>query len=601
MDVKKKTKGAFVDRADLKRKQALMAYINTQRLSSNKRLKTEVFKCCCWGKDFVSNYNNFRNSGIPARVMYFSKGEWVDFSAEIAGSLKEAFRMGKSAVEITMDGLVYLVDFLRMSQIDLSNGRQRSISWIDINGKCYFPRVFCEGNDSVDSPSIDVKIDVRINGSDGLKTENCEVTSNSELKFFRNGAGCLKTLKCELVDNSEAISVKGFPVKSENLLEQDSSETCSNPSTGSNDRFSECQTSIGVPDSASSDSLEFSLLGDNLIKLQEGDREYVAVRNRFLAGLSTLVTFTTVVGIYRNSHASISGQARLQAFRRHAYDASRKSGGNANLRYAWHGTSKKGVSGIMLHGFGQPKTPKNGAAYGSGVYLAPEDCSYVSAAYSDIDENGEQHMVLCRVVMGNMEQVSPGSQQYHPSSEQFDTGVDDLKNPKRYIVWSTHMNTHILPEYVVSFKVPTQLHEYWSRLKAKQGAIGIQGSFNCCLQDGPLGCPRPTYEMDGLRQPAPVMVKEEQHKMQGHARIPRSAWMSFPKLFSVIEKFLSSSNISLMKNQYADYKAGKISREDLIKKVRMIAGDELLIAAIKIHRGQVEPSMKEKISSVPRH
>lgn len=62
-------------------------------------------------------------------------------------------------------------------------------------------------------------------------------------------------------------------------------------------------------------------------------------------------------------------------------------------------------------------------------------------------------MVLCRVIMGNMEVVNPGSKQFHPSSESFDSGVDDLENPRHYIAWSMNINTHIYPEYVVSFKV----------------------------------------------------------------------------------------------------------------------------------------------------
>lgn len=73
--------------------------------------------------------------------------------------------------------------------------------------------------------------------------------------------------------------------------------------------------------------------------------------------------------------------------------------------------------------------------------------------FSDIDENGEQHVVLCCVIMGNIEQVVRGTKQFHPNSEAYDSGVDDLSDPKRYIVWSTHMNTHILPEYIVSFKL----------------------------------------------------------------------------------------------------------------------------------------------------
>lgn len=61
-------------------------------------------------------------------------------------------------------------------------------------------------------------------------------------------------------------------------------------------------------------------------------------------------------------------------------------------------------------------------------------------------------MILCRVIMGNMEVVQPGSQQFNPSCEDFDSGVDDLNNPKHYLVWDTKKNTHIYPQYVVSFK-----------------------------------------------------------------------------------------------------------------------------------------------------
>lgn len=67
-------------------------------------------------------------------------------------------------------------------------------------------------------------------------------------------------------------------------------------------------------------------------------------------------------------------------------------------------------------------------------------------------------MVLCQVIAGASELVKPPSEQFHPSSEHFDTGVDDLHAPKRLIVWSTHMNTHILPLYVVSFKLPPRWH-----------------------------------------------------------------------------------------------------------------------------------------------
>lgn len=76
-----------------------------------------------------------------------------------------------------------------------------------------------------------------------------------------------------------------------------------------------------------------------------------------------------------------------------------------------------------------------------------------SASHCDIDDDGVQHLVLCRVIMGNMELLYPGSGQFHPSSKDFDSGVDNLTKPTYYVVWRMNMSTHIYPESVVSFKV----------------------------------------------------------------------------------------------------------------------------------------------------
>lgn len=76
---------------------------------------------------------------------------------------------------------------------------------------------------------------------------------------------------------------------------------------------------------------------------------------------------------------------------------------------------------------------------------------------SILDENGLRHVLLCRVILGNMEEVRPGSKQFYSSSEEFDSGVDNLIDPRRYIIWSTHLNTHILPEYIISFWAPDYL------------------------------------------------------------------------------------------------------------------------------------------------
>lgn len=82
---------------------------------------------------------------------------------------------------------------------------------------------------------------------------------------------------------------------------------------------------------------------------------------------------------------------------------------------------------------------------------------FLSSTQSEADDDGVKHMVLCRVILGKIEKVEAGSQQSHPSSTEFDTGVDDPKCPKRYIIWCSNMNRHILPEYIVSFKSTYQL------------------------------------------------------------------------------------------------------------------------------------------------
>jgi hypothetical protein len=93
----------------------------------------------------------------------------------------------------------------------------------------------------------------------------------------------------------------------------------------------------------------------------------------------------------------------------------------------------------------------------------PNDCkssiiciTFCSVNYSDVDENGIVHMMLCRVVMGNVEIVHHGSKQHQPSNEYFDSGVDDLKNPQHYVVWDMNLNSHVYSEFVVTIKLPSK-------------------------------------------------------------------------------------------------------------------------------------------------
>lgn len=81
---------------------------------------------------------------------------------------------------------------------------------------------------------------------------------------------------------------------------------------------------------------------------------------------------------------------------------------------------------------------------------------FYSASYSDVDENCLSYMIMCRIIMGNVEVVHPGSTQSQPSSDKFDSGVDDLKAPKHYVIWDKNMHTHIYLEFVVTFKLSSE-------------------------------------------------------------------------------------------------------------------------------------------------
>nr|GEV64048.1 probable inactive poly [ADP-ribose] polymerase SRO5 isoform X2 [Tanacetum cinerariifolium] len=80
------------------------------------------------------------------------------------------------------------------------------------------------------------------------------------------------------------------------------------------------------------------------------------------------------------------------------------------------------------------------------------EIGFQSVESAIVDDDGVKHILLCRVLLGKTEGVNRFSTQCHPISEEFDSGVDNAVTPKKYIIWSSQMNTHILPEFVISFK-----------------------------------------------------------------------------------------------------------------------------------------------------
>ncbi|XP_022994630.1 probable inactive poly [ADP-ribose] polymerase SRO5 isoform X1 [Cucurbita maxima] len=276
-------------------------------------------------------------------------------------------------------------------------------------------------------------------------------------------------------------------------------------------------------------------INEGLVKLAE-EKIYDLIKRKFLTSIGLLSQETTVSAVYKNSHSTHIGQARLHTFQIYLQAIAKKNGGNANVKYAWLGASKDQINSILGYGFSHCNKLESSQSLGNGIYLSPDDHPLKSLEDTVVDEDGLRHLLLCRVILGKSELVHPGSRQNHPCSEAFDSGVDNLFAPKTYIIWSTSMNTHILPEYLISFRTPPR---WKGALKAKQ----------------PL-------------------------------RMPTSPWMPFPALISVLSKCLPAPQIDMITKYHKDHRDHKISRHELIKRVRQIAGDDLLIHVIKSSRTQ---------------
>ncbi|XVF09291.1 hypothetical protein REPUB_Repub07fG0080000 [Reevesia pubescens] len=295
---------------------------------------------------------------------------------------------------------------------------------------------------------------------------------------------------------------------------------------------SDCESGVSGPSFDQS-----SLFNNGLIRLFPGDKAHDVIKTRFLSNLGSLAAHTKDLTIHKNGFLGITWQARLQSFQIFIKAMEKKCGGDANVRYAWCPATRDEISKIVEHGFGHCGSPENSGLYGCGVYLSPDDSPMESVKNAIVDENEMRYLMLCRVILGKPEVVQPGSKQCHPSSDEFDSGVDNLSSPKKYILWSTHMNTHILPEFILSFKAPSSLN----------GFLG----------------------------------------MQDRLKMPTSPWISFPALISELSKFLPSTSINLIYKRYRDNRDKKLSRHEFIQFIRQIAGDKLLIAVIKSSRAKV--------------
>ncbi|XP_061362596.1 probable inactive poly [ADP-ribose] polymerase SRO2 [Gastrolobium bilobum] len=267
----------------------------------------------------------------------------------------------------------------------------------------------------------------------------------------------------------------------------------------------------------------------------EGCEEYQFVKKGFLKGMGFMGHATNVMALHKNNVSfSFARQARLDSFKIFSKAVAIKCGGDANVRYAWYGGSLDELTEIVSVGFSTcNNNDDDDESYGDGFSLFSANFSIDSAMSTVADEHGLRHVLLCRVILGKVEAVPAGSKQNQPSSNQYDSGVDDISTPKRHIIWTAFMNSYIHPDYILSFK--------FNYMKEIYGALK-----------------------------------------------PRSQYVSFPNLVTRVSNHLNPSQMSLLLKSYRLYQEQKIPRELWINKVRLIVGDRLLHSVITEPRDNVQ-------------
>ncbi|KAK9683982.1 hypothetical protein RND81_10G179000 [Saponaria officinalis] len=553
---------------DLKRNRAAELATNLSRASRNiivsrhhtlklgKRKKPDVCKARCKSckpthhRSSPRNYTNFMKSGVPKRLMSYQHGGWVDHEPKIITLIRKEFELKRAAVEVKLGGDHLIFDFVRMVQFDFRTALELPVAWIDEDGGCFFPdvytnvgkqyRCFHYEKPKEELPSLlahhslqEIKLQIEIE-VDGVGDDNfVECCGETNPLVKRTKVGQITDVE----DNFDEVS-------NTRLNEEVRKNTNSEKRAYTND--------------VEKANLNFD--DDTVMKM-------------FGVGVNK-TDGVNLVGIRSNS-GSMS-ERRLELFLKQV-QITRKYRGDANVRYAWLESTKEASSGIMAYGLSHFGFQQIKSAYGIGVHLAPANCAYTSANYCDVDENGVRYMVLCRVILGNMEMVHAGSKQFHPSSDNFDSGVDDPKNPLHYVVWSMNINSHIYPEYVVSFKVPTDDKGSVLKYGGKHEKLRVKPVHESAFNQTKVGA---AIDMVSDHRSNLTSISKETTINSLATRLPRSPWIPFPVLFAAISKQVHSSDMKTVLIHYEQFRKKVISRENFVTNLRLTVGDAILKTTI---------------------
>ncbi|XP_057418206.1 inactive poly [ADP-ribose] polymerase RCD1-like [Lotus japonicus] len=497
-------------------------FVNRMRLGDYKR-KMNILGSGS-GQSYLRFYLNYKKSARPERMMFYNHGEWVDYPKDIVDLVKKDFEIKNAAIGIRLNGRDLMLDFLHACQMDLKTGFIQPIAWIDKVGGYFFPEVdVASGEESYnfgEQEGMKFHVEIKMNMVDEFQLRECIGESNA--------------------------LVKDAQVKVRNMM------------------------SI----------MDCGYIGEEIAKNEElglsaytgyvhGNLVLDSIRDLFCNGMSIIGNNDfEIVEIYRCSCASMQVQSKL--FLTQA-EITKELHGDANVRYAWLSFSKGELSTMMEHGLGHCELFTTKCTYGVGVHLAAISCPYASARYCDIDGNGVRHLILCRIIMGNMELLCPSigtsNVQFQPSSSEYDNGVDDIQCPRYYTIWNMNISTYICPAFVVSFKVSRGVEGYFCGTVDK----------NNVSRDNSSGANSDSHcSGDPVQSASSAYNEIAGNGVACTQKIPKSPWMPLHMLIAAINDKVPPNDMSLIKENFELYKAKQISRDDFVKEMRLIVGDTLL-------------------------
>ncbi|KAL3628820.1 hypothetical protein CASFOL_027866 [Castilleja foliolosa] len=300
-----------------------------------------------------------------------------------------------------------------------------------------------------------------------------------------------------------------------------SSESKKNPLTLFDDLLDNPETSHQLPNTNTN---PLNPLPVSAPAQKVSTKKYKLIKRNLDSSLNRYGLEAEINSIVRVGYLSALGETKLESFDVYMEGVKMMCGGDANVKRGWYGASKSEIYGVLASGFDYPR---NHGVYGHGVYLSATKHPIESLQSSPSDDVGIRYFLVCRLILGKVEVVNPFSGQNNPSSDSFHSGVDNLTHPKKYIIWAANMNTHILPEYLVSFRTYSHVTGFLNILEPYQ-----------------------------ISMPMAVMINS----------------LSF---------CLPAQSLLLVVNYYDDYMERRLNTMEFMEKLRQILGDRLLTALLK--------------------